>query len=235
MIVALVFATVAAAFGFFAAPPLWQGLAGDRRSVAWTSLRAAIVAALLVLACLGLAGKTGLGLWLLAGLAVGGLLAWRSARRSQVESDGHEALAARIEALLPQTQCTQCGYAGCKPYAQAIARGDAGIDQCPPGGQAGVRALAELLGRRAGPVDPAHGVHKAPQVAFVREAECIGCTKCIQACPVDAIVGAPKLMHTVIAELCTGCELCLPPCPVDCIDLLPATAAPPCSPATSAG
>jgi electron transport complex protein RnfB len=137
-----------------------------------------------------------------------------------------DALAARIEALLPQTQCTQCGYAGCKPYAQAIARGEAGIDQCPPGGEAGVRALAELLGRQAGPVNPAHGVHKPPQVALIREAECIGCTKCIQACPVDAIVGASKLMHTVIADLCTGCELCLPPCPVDCIDLVAPTAAP---------
>jgi electron transport complex protein RnfB len=134
-------------------------------------------------------------------------------------------LAERIEALLPQTQCTQCGYAGCKPYAQAIARGEAGIDQCPPGGEAGVRALAELLGRAPGPVNPTHGTTKPAQVAFIREAECIGCTKCIQACPVDAIVGASKLMHTVVAELCTGCELCLPPCPVDCIDLLPAPTA----------
>ena len=140
-----------------------------------------------------------------------------------------------IDALLPQTQCTQCGYAGCKPYAQAIARGDAGIDQCPPGGEAGVRALAELLGRRPGPVNPAHGEHKPAQVALVREAECIGCTKCIQACPVDAIVGAPKLMHTVIADLCTGCELCLPPCPVDCIDLVAVTAAPPGSLLPAAG
>ena len=131
-------------------------------------------------------------------------------------------MADMIEALLPQTQCTQCGFAGCKPYAQAIARGEAGIDQCPPGGEAGVRALAELLGRAPGPVDPKHGVTKPAQVAFVREAECIGCTKCIQACPVDAIVGASKLMHTVVADLCTGCELCLPPCPVDCIDLVPA-------------
>ena len=132
-------------------------------------------------------------------------------------------------------QCTQCGYAGCKPYSQAIARGEAGIDQCPPGGEAGVRALDELLGREPGPVNPVHGVHKAPQVALIREAECIGCTKCIQACPVDAIVGASKLMHTVIAELCTGCELCLPPCPVDCIDLLPVTGARPGSLLLSAG
>ena len=130
-----------------------------------------------------------------------------------------DTLAARIEALLPQTQCTQCGYAGCKPYSQAIAWGEAGIDQCPPGGEAGVRALAELLRREPKPVNPAHGAEKPPQVAFVREAECIGCTKCIQACPVDAIVGASKLMHTVVAELCTGCELCVPVCPVDCIAL----------------
>ena len=175
------------------------------------------------------------GVALLLAIALGRLLvALQSQRRVEPAADV-DALAVRIEALLPQTQCTQCGYAGCKPYSVAIARGEAGIDQCPPGGEAGVRALAELLGRKPGPVNPANGVEKAPQLAFIREAECIGCTKCIQACPVDAIVGASKLMHTVIAELCTGCELCLPPCPVDCIDLLPATAAPPCSPATSAG
>ena len=132
----------------------------------------------------------------------------------------------RIDALLPQTQCTRCGYPACRAYAEAIAGGEADLNQCPPGGEAGVRALAELLGRAAKPVNPANGVHKAPQVAFVREAECIGCTKCIQACPVDAIVGASKLMHTVIAELCTGCELCLPPCPVDCIAFEPAPALP---------
>ena len=166
-----------------------------------------------------------------------GLGRWLLARLSQAPGPGadRDALAARIEDLLPQTQCTQCGYAGCKPYAQAIARGEAGIDQCPPGGEAGVRALAELLGRAPGPVNPAHGLHKPPQVALVREAECIGCTKCIQACPVDAIVGASKLMHTVIAELCTGCELCLPPCPVDCIDLVAVTAAPRDSLSTAAG
>ena len=145
-------------------------------------------------------------------------------------------MAEQIEALLPQTQCAQCGYAGCKPYAQAIARGEAGIDQCPPGGEAGVRALAELLGRAPVPVNPKHGPTKPAQVAYIREAECIGCTKCIQACPVDAIVGASKLMHTVIPELCTGCELCLPPCPVDCIDLLTApTGARPGSPSPAAG
>jgi electron transport complex protein RnfB len=170
---------------------------------------------------------------LLLGLAPALLLAWRTRAAAAEASDAQ--LAARIEALLPQTQCTQCGYSGCKPYSQAIARGEADIDQCPPGGEAGVRALAELLGRIPKPVNPANGVEKPAQVALVREAECIGCTKCIQACPVDAIVGAPKLMHTVIADLCTGCELCLPPCPVDCIDLVPPTGAAPGIRATSTG
>jgi len=176
------------------------------------------------------------GAALLLVLAIGRWLVALQLRRRAPRAESDEAvLAARLEALLPQTQCTQCGYAGCKPYAQAIARGEAGIDQCPPGGEAGVRALAELLGRAPGPVNPAHGVEKPPQVAYIREAECIGCTKCIQACPVDAIVGASKLMHTVIAELCTGCELCLPPCPVDCIDLVATARAPLDSPSTAAG
>ena len=130
-------------------------------------------------------------------------------------------LARRIDALLPQTQCTKCGYAGCRPYAEAIARGEADIDQCPPGGDEGVMKLAALLGRAAKPLNPVHGEYRPPQVAVIDEAVCIGCTKCIQACPVDAIVGAPKQMHTVIADECTGCELCLPPCPVDCIALVP--------------
>src|SRR5687768_11320108 len=128
-------------------------------------------------------------------------------------------LATRIDALLPQTQCTQCGFAGCRPYAEAIVAGAADIDQCPPGGDAGAARLAGLLGRAAKPLNPAHGAYRAPQVAVIDESTCIGCTKCIQACPVDAIVGASKLMHTVIAEWCTGCELCIPPCPVDCIAL----------------
>jgi electron transport complex protein RnfB len=132
---------------------------------------------------------------------------------------GQRSLAARIDALLPQTQCAQCGYDGCRPYAEAIAAGSADIDQCPPGGDEGVARLAALLGREARPLNPAHGPYRAPQVAVIDEAACIGCTKCIQACPVDAIVGASKLMHTVIASWCTGCELCLPPCPVDCIAL----------------
>jgi len=176
------------------------------------------------------------GAGLLLALALGRwLVALRDRPRAPPGGENAIDLAARIEALLPQTQCTQCGYAGCKPYSQAIALGEADIDQCPPGGEAGVRALAELLGRAPRPVNPANGVEKAPQLAFIREAECIGCTKCIQACPVDAIVGASKLMHTVIAELCTGCELCLPPCPVDCIDLVPLTSAPPCSLSSAAG
>jgi H+/Na+-translocating ferredoxin:NAD+ oxidoreductase subunit B len=128
-------------------------------------------------------------------------------------------LAQRIDALLPQTQCTKCGYDGCRPYAEAIAAGAADIDQCPPGGEAGVARLAALLGREPKPLNPVHGAYRAPQVAIIDEETCIGCAKCIQACPVDAIVGASKLMHTVIASWCTGCELCLPPCPVDCIEL----------------
>ena len=135
-------------------------------------------------------------------------------------------LAQRIDALLPQTQCTQCGYDGCRPYAQAIAAGAADINQCPPGGDAGVAALAELLGREPKPLNPENGLYRPPQVAYIDEDICIGCTKCIQACPVDAIVGASKLMHTVIASWCTGCELCIPPCPVDCIHLAPVAALP---------
>jgi electron transport complex protein RnfB len=132
----------------------------------------------------------------------------------------------RLDALLPQTQCTQCGYAGCRPYAEAIAAGAADINQCPPGGDEVIAALARATGREARPLNPANGVFRAPQVAVVEEAACIGCTKCIQACPVDAIVGASKLMHTVIAEWCTGCELCIPPCPVDCIALVSVEALP---------
>ena len=136
-------------------------------------------------------------------------------------------LAQRIDALLPQTQCTKCGYDGCRPYAEAIAAGEAAINQCPPGGDDGVSKLAALLHREVKPLNPANGVYRPPQVAFIDEAVCIGCTKCISACPVDAIVGASKLMHTVIASWCTGCELCLPPCPVDCIALEPVDGLPP--------
>ena len=128
-------------------------------------------------------------------------------------------LAARIDALLPQTQCRLCGYAGCRPYAEAVAAGRAGIDQCPPGGDACAREIAALLGVAALPVDPRCGAAKPPAVALIDETLCIGCTLCIEACPVDAIAGAAKLMHTVIANACTGCELCLAPCPVDCISM----------------
>ncbi|MHB8448615.1 MAG: RnfABCDGE type electron transport complex subunit B [Rudaea sp.] len=131
-------------------------------------------------------------------------------------------LADRIDAILPQTQCTRCGYPACMDYARAIADGAAQINQCPPGGAAGIASLADLLGREPLPLNPANGVEKPREVAFIDEAACIGCTKCIAACPVDAIVGAQKMMHTVIAGECTGCELCIAPCPVDCIALIPA-------------
>jgi electron transport complex protein RnfB len=134
-------------------------------------------------------------------------------------------LADRIDALLPQTQCEQCGYHGCRPYAEAIVNGEADINQCPPGGSAGIAKLAALLGRAAIPLNPENGVEKPRTLARIIEADCIGCTKCIQVCPVDAIVGANKLMHTVIADDCTGCERCVPACPVDCIVLEPMPAA----------
>lgn len=127
----------------------------------------------------------------------------------------------KIDALLPQTQCRQCGYAGCRPYAEAIAAGRAGINQCPPGGGECVSDLAALLGVGCVPVDPRFGVTKPPAVAAIDETLCIGCTLCIEACPVDAIAGAAKLMHTVIARDCTGCELCIIACPADCISLVP--------------
>lgn len=126
----------------------------------------------------------------------------------------------RLDRILPQTQCGQCGYSGCRPYAEAMASNAADIDRCPPGGDTGAHALAHVLGVSAKPFDRTRGEHKAPQVAVIVEADCIGCTKCIQACPVDAIIGASKHMHTVIESLCTGCELCVPACPVDCIVML---------------
>ena len=125
----------------------------------------------------------------------------------------------KIDALLPQTQCGQCGYPGCRPYAEAIAKGDQ-INKCPPGGAATISALAELLNKEPLPLDAEHGEEKPALIAFIREEECIGCTKCIQACPVDAILGAAKKMHTVIWNECTGCDLCVEPCPVDCIDMI---------------
>ena len=125
-----------------------------------------------------------------------------------------------INALLPQTQCGLCTYAGCKPYADAIAKGEATINQCPPGGDTGILALSILLDVPVLALNTEHGKTQPDSVVVIREAECIGCTKCIQACPVDAIVGASKLMHTVLAQYCTGCNLCIPPCPVDCIDIV---------------
>ncbi len=126
----------------------------------------------------------------------------------------------QIDALLPQTQCKKCGYQGCRPYAEAIALGEADIDQCPPGGAAGVAKLAALSGRAVKPLNPAHGVEQPRTAALIDEIWCIGCALCIEACPVDAIAGAPKRMHTVLLEHCTGCELCVPPCPVDCIEMV---------------
>ena len=129
-------------------------------------------------------------------------------------------IADQINDLLPQTQCGQCGYPGCRPYAEAIVSG-AAINRCPPGGQATINALADLLGVAPEPLDAESGVEKPLMVAFVREEECIGCTKCLQACPVDAILGAAKQMHTILSEECTGCDLCVDPCPVDCIEMRP--------------
>jgi len=134
-------------------------------------------------------------------------------------TDSAPEMVARIDALLPQTQCTRCGYSGCRPYAEALAGGLAEINQCPPGGRATIGALAALLQRPAKPLNPANGAETAPRVAWIDESRCIGCARCLAPCPVDAIIGAAKYMHTVIAERCTGCELCLPPCPVDCIEM----------------
>jgi Na+-translocating ferredoxin:NAD+ oxidoreductase subunit B len=137
-------------------------------------------------------------------------------------------LADQLDALLPQTQCTRCGYPACRPYAEALAAGETEINRCPPGGAAGVERLARALDRAVLPLDPACGIEKEIEtVARVVEADCIGCTKCIQVCPVDAIVGAMNLMHTVITDECNGCELCLPVCPVDCIEMLEMPSLPP--------
>ena len=152
----------------------------------------------------------------IAGLALTfGLILGYSAQRFRVEGDP---IADQIDSLLPQTQCGQCGYPGCRPYSEAIAAGEADINLCPPGGEATVLALADLLGRDPKPLE-AEVREKA--VAVIDENTCIGCTLCIQACPVDAILGAAKQMHTVIESECTGCELCLEPCPVDCIEMVP--------------
>ena len=154
-------------------------------------------------------------------VVVGGALGWAASRLPPAT----DRLVDRIDALLPQTQCAQCRYPGCRPYAEAIARGEAEIDRCPPGGDATVRALAELLDREPRQLDPAYArVGDAAVVAWIDEDRCIGCARCLPACPVDAIVGAPRYLHTVLAGDCTGCELCLAPCPVDCIVLKPAPA-----------
>jgi Na+-translocating ferredoxin:NAD+ oxidoreductase subunit B len=134
-------------------------------------------------------------------------------------------LADRVDALLPQTQCRRCGHNGCRPYAEAVAGGAVPINRCPPGGDATIASLAALLNTAVLALDPAYGSPQAFAVARIDEAACIGCALCIKVCPVDAIVGAPKLMHTVLSDHCTGCELCLPPCPVDCIALVPANRA----------
>jgi Na+-translocating ferredoxin:NAD+ oxidoreductase subunit B len=130
------------------------------------------------------------------------------------------ALAVRVNAALPQTQCTKCGFTGCRPYAEAIALGQADINQCPPGGAAGIAKLSAITGRPALPLNPANGVEVPLRIAVIDEALCIGCTLCIQACPVDAIAGAGRRMHTVLPALCTGCDLCVPPCPMDCITVV---------------
>lgn len=147
------------------------------------------------------------------GVIFGSLLGYSSIR-FKVKTDP---IVEELDAILPQTQCGQCGYPGCKPYAQAIANGE-DINKCPPGGEAVMRQLAERMG-----VEPKdlEGEEKPKLIAFIREDECIGCTKCIQACPVDAIIGATRQMHTVISDECTGCELCVAPCPTDCIDMIP--------------
>lgn len=147
-------------------------------------------------------------------LVFGALLGWASVR---FKTEG-DPIADQICELLPQTQCGQCGYPGCRPYAEAIAEGER-INRCPPGGEATIQALANLLDTEPLPLDEEVGEEKPKSYAYIREDECIGCTKCIQACPVDAILGAAKHMHTVITSECTGCDLCVDPCPVDCIEM----------------
>jgi len=140
-----------------------------------------------------------------------------------VSSPTNKSLADQLEDLLPQTQCTKCGYPACRPYAEAMADGSASYNQCPPGGIEGVARLAKVLGKKVIPINPVNGIERPRPVAFIDEALCIGCTLCIQACPVDAIVGAAKQMHTIVTDLCTGCDLCVAPCPVDCIAMVEIT------------
>lgn len=146
----------------------------------------------------------------------GALLGFASVR-FKVEADP---LVEQLDALLPQTQCGQCGYPGCKPYAEAVANGEA-INKCAPGGEDTIKKIADLMGVEAPSLDESHAVDNSPKVAFIIEEDCIGCTKCIQACPVDAIIGTTKQMHTIITDECTGCDLCVAPCPVDCIEMRP--------------
>ena len=158
-----------------------------------------------------------LGALAVLALAFGALLGF-AAVKFKVEGNP---IVDQIDSLLPQTQCGQCGHPGCRPYAEGVAEGEA-INKCVPGGEDTIRAMADLLNRDFIPLDEEHGeTPDTKQVAVIREDECIGCTKCIQACPMDAILGAAKQMHTVIEDECTGCDLCVEPCPVDCIDLLP--------------
>ena len=157
-----------------------------------------------------------IGALLILALIFGAVLGF-AAVRFKVEGNP---IVEQINELLPQTQCGQCGFPGCRPYAEAIANGES-INKCPPGGQATINNLADLLDVEPEPLDAEHGAESVTKVAFIREDECIGCTKCIQACPVDAILGAAKQMHTVMADECTGCDLCVEPCPVDCIDMIP--------------
>lgn len=151
----------------------------------------------------------------------GAALTWLADNPS---TDEQTLLIDKVNAKLPQTQCAQCGYPGCRPYAQAIVTESVPINRCPPGGDALINDLADFLGTEVTPLDNNQGHNKPAQVAIIDEADCIGCTLCIAACPVDAIIGASRYMHTVMADQCTGCELCLPPCPVDCIELIPVEA-----------
>ncbi len=157
-------------------------------------------------------------LGLIALMAIFGLALGYFAQRFHTDADP---IVEKIDAVLPQTQCGQCGFPGCKPYATAIASGEADINRCPPGGQEGVEKLADLLGVEAKPLDADVGEEKPPQVAFIVEDWCIGCTRCVKACPVDAIVGTNHKLHTIIADECTGCQLCVEPCPVNCIVMKP--------------
>ncbi len=158
-------------------------------------------------------------------LALGAVLGY-AAIRFKVEGNP---VVEQVDSILPQAQCGKCGYPGCHPYAEAIVKGEANINLCPPGGEGAMRALAQLLDKEPQPVGANEsGLHPEPakMVAFIDETRCIGCTLCIQACPVDAIVGTNKMMHTVVAGECTGCELCVKPCPVECILMTPMTASP---------